>query len=181
MGGLVALQIAENPTQAATFDGALAMCTPGMGLSRWTDGLIDFDIFWRVAKGERYPGTNAVNDVPWPFDWTSGVQPYVTLRLETPSAFSLMEIQRLLSGLANPSSFYYVLPNSGVYATAMLATQLLGDLQNQVGAPFGPLDAQGFATFWKPTHLKADFWFQMIKACFSAVENAQLGCPATAK
>jgi hypothetical protein len=141
MGGLVALQIAENPTQAATFNGALAMCTPGMGLSRWTDGLIDFDIFWRVAKGERYPGTNAVNDVPWPFDWTSGVKTYMTIQLQTPSAFPLMEIQRLLSGpLANSSNFYYLFPNSGVYATAMLATQLLGDLQDQVGAPFGPLE-----------------------------------------
>jgi hypothetical protein len=144
MGGLVALQIAESPAQSPSFDGALAMCTPGMGLSRWADGLIDFDTFWRVAKGERYPGTSAVNDVPWPFDWMHGagnvVRSYVTVLVQTPHDFPLMEFQRLLSGLPNAGNHYYVLPNPQVYATAMLATQLLGDLQDQVGAPFGPLE-----------------------------------------
>lgn len=141
MGGLVALQIAESPTHAAAFDGALAMCTPGMGLSRWVDSLIDFSILKQAATLPDYPGTVAANAVPWPFDFEAdGVRSQMILQLQTPSAFRKLEFQRLTSRLPNTGNEYYLLPSPVIPDVVQLATELIADLQDQVGAPFGPLE-----------------------------------------
>jgi hypothetical protein len=141
MGGLVALQIAESPTQAASFDGALAMCTPGMGVSRWVDGLIDFAIVKKAATVPDYHGTTAVNDVPWPFDYVAdGVRANLQNQVQSSSFFTRLEFQRLASGLPNKANNYYINSGPAIYAVTQLATELVADLQDQVGAPFGPLE-----------------------------------------
>jgi hypothetical protein len=167
MGGLVALQLAESPMHSTAFDGALAMCTPGMGLSRWADGLIDYSIFReasRISGIGATPfnlGAQAANDVPWPFDWVADfASAKLQNEVQTSSHFPRLEFERLLARLSNPGNAYYLLPGLGIYTRTQLATELVADLQDQVGAPFGPLetltgeapayslDAADFAYLW---------------------------------
>jgi hypothetical protein len=141
MGGLVALQIAESPTRAAAFDGALAMCTPGMGVSRWVDGLIDHTIFREAVDITDLPRVEIPNSVPWPLDWmVDGIRPRVQNEVQTSSFYLRLEFQRLGAGLDNPGNSYYLAPGNGVYSTVQLATTLVADLGDQLGAPFGPLE-----------------------------------------